>query len=71
MDYKEEMFRYGLLLSLTAITVYKIRNGSQWFLAQPCHVAALIFLLLLSLTDGRHPFGHFAFNVMIHQSWGT
>jgi hypothetical protein len=58
-----------LVAALTATVAYKHNRDSMIFLLQPCHMqaAALVFSLLLSHKTA----GQLAFQIILHNTWGT
>ena len=60
-----------LVFSFGMMALYKLRNGTQWFLLQPCHADVLSYIGLLQFGDPGRPSSHFLFNMVVHHCWGT
>jgi hypothetical protein len=61
----------ALAVSLATTYIRKVIRGTVLFMLQPCHMSAMLLLLVMSWPDKSSPIPHVLFNIYLHTFWGT
>ncbi|KAH8554764.1 TMEM164 family-domain-containing protein [Umbelopsis sp. PMI_123] len=61
----------ALAVSLATTYIHKVIRGTVLFMLQPCHMSAMLLLLVMSWPDKSSPIPHVLFNIYLHTFWGT
>jgi hypothetical protein len=60
-----------LAISLTTTLVHKIIRRTVLFMLQPCHMSAMLLLLIMAWPNRSSPIPNVLFNIYLHTFWGT
>ncbi|CAO3686930.1 unnamed protein product [Umbelopsis ramanniana] len=61
----------ALVISLATTYIHKLIRGTTLFMLQPCHMSAILLILVMSWPDKSSPIPHVLFNIYLHTYWGT
>lgn len=61
----------ALVISLATTYIHKFIRGTTLFMLQPCHMSAILLVLVMSWPDKSSPIPHVLFNIYLHTYWGT
>jgi TMEM164 family len=61
----------ALVVSLATTYIHKLIRGTTLFMLQPCHMSAILLVLVMSWPDKSSPIPHVLFNIYLHTYWGT
>ncbi|KAL0079695.1 TMEM164 family-domain-containing protein [Phycomyces blakesleeanus] len=66
----EKLLLTSLVASLGLTLSHKIKRKNVLFMLQPCHVSALLLILVMAWPDKRSAIPQLLFNVYLHTQWG-
>ncbi|KAF7722479.1 hypothetical protein EC973_003099 [Apophysomyces ossiformis] len=69
-SFTESLVLTSLIGSLALTLTHKIIRGNVLFMLQPCHMSALLLILVMSFPDKSSPIPHLLFNIYLHTQWG-
>ncbi|KAI7908265.1 uncharacterized protein BX663DRAFT_493557 [Cokeromyces recurvatus] len=68
----ETMCLIIMILSYTVTVIHKLISHTNYFLLQPCHVSAVILIIIMSWPDNDYQYiPQLLFNVYLHTLWGS
>ncbi|KAI7870999.1 TMEM164 family-domain-containing protein [Spinellus fusiger] len=69
-SWTEKLLLQSLIASLGFTLKHKIQRKNTLFMLQPCHVNALLLILVLAWPNKQSSSLHLLFNVYLHTQWG-
>jgi hypothetical protein len=61
----------ALALSLATTVAHKLIRRTMLFMLQPCHMSAMLLLVVMAWPKKSSPIPNILFNIYLHTLWGT